>query len=183
MRRLFLPMCLWLGALAATPALHAAPQPQEAAAQAQAPAYATGDAWLDGRLADIDRYAARYPEAFLAELERYAGIRRDYVRALLGRPGWRAGDAWYACFLARALELGCREVVRARTRAGRDATWEEVATALRAGSQARQAARLALADSYRRWDRPLQPDAALQRALRQRGLRQGNATDGGTNRR
>ena len=34
------------------------------------------------------------------------------------------------------------------------------------------ALRLALADSYRRWDRPLQADPALTRALRQREARQ-----------
>ncbi len=133
-------------------------------------ARATGDAWLDGRLADIDQYAARYPEAFAAELERYAGVPRGYVHGLLAQPGWGGGDAWFACFLARATEATCRSVVRARTMAGADADWEQVAEGFdaRPGSQAWLAMRLALADSYRRWSRPLEPDAALSRALRAR---------------
>jgi len=157
---------LLLGAtLMAAPVLaSAAPA---APAVVQAPAYATGDAWLDERLADIDRYAARYPDAFLAEVERYAGISRGYVEGLLAQPGWRAGDAWYACFLARAVQTSCRDVVRTRTRS-RGAAWSDVAGALEAGRDAHAAVRLALADSYRRWDRPLRPDAALERALRER---------------
>lgn len=133
-----------------------------------AAAYATGDAWLDGRLADIDHYAARYPEAFAAEVERHAGMPRAYVHGLLERPGWRAGDAWFACFLARALEHGCRELVRARSQAGAGAEWAGVAAAAGANDETLRALRLAVADSYRRWARPLHPDAALERALRQR---------------
>jgi hypothetical protein len=150
-------------------------------AQSQVPAseearrgHATGDAWLDGRLADIDDYAARYPDAFAAELERYAGVPRAYVLALLEQPGWGGGDAWFACFLARATEATCRSVVRARTSAGPDADWKDVAAGFdaRPGSEAWTGIRLSLADSYRRWSRPLQPDAALTRALRQREQQQ-----------
>jgi hypothetical protein len=154
-----------------------------AAGQAQSPApaseetrrgHATGDAWLDGGLADIDVYAARYPDAFAAELERYAGVPRAYVLALLEQPGWGGGDAWFACFLARATEATCRSVVRARTSAGPDADWKDVAAGFdaRPGSEAWTGIRLSLADSYRRWSRPLQPDAALTRALRQREQQQ-----------
>ena len=140
---------------------------------------ATGDAWLDGRLADIDQYAARYPEAFAAELERYAGVPRAYVHGLLAQPGWGGGDAWFACFLARATEATCRSVVRARTLAGADADWEQVADGFgaRPGSPPWLAMRLALADSYRRWARPLEPDAALSRALRARAQDESAAAD------
>lgn len=133
------------------------------------PGAATGDAWLDGRLADIDAYAARYPAAFAAELERYAGVPRAYVHGLLAQPGWGGGDAWFACFLARATAATCRSVVRARSRGGVQ-PWEQVASGFGAGpgSEAYAGLRLALADSYRRWARPLQPDAALRRALRHR---------------
>ncbi len=135
--------------------------------------YATGDAWIDGRLADIDRYAARHPDAFADELQRHAGVARDYTMGLLAQPGWRAGDAWYACFLGRTVQAGCRSVVRERSRAGTDVGWAEVAARFDAkvGSPAHAQLRLALADSYRRWDRPLQPDAALKRALRERDAR------------
>ena len=147
------------------PAAAAAANP---AAPADHTAYATGDAWIDGRLADIDAYAARYPGAFADELERHAGIPQAYTLALLARPGWHGGDAWFACFLGRAVQASCRSVVRERSRAGTDATWTAVAAGFDAlpGSPAYAALRLALADSYRRWDRPLQPDAALKRALR-----------------
>jgi len=134
------------------------------------PRYDTGDAWIDGRLADIDRYARAYPESFAAEVERYAGASRAYVRGLLAQPGWNPGDAWYACFLARALDTDCRSVVRARARLGRAGSWAQATSALRGEDKPDPypALRLALADSYRRWDRSLQPDAALRRALHQR---------------
>ena len=156
------------------PAAAAAANP---AAPADHTAYATGDAWIDGRLADIDAYAARYPDAFADELERHAGIPQAYTLALLARPGWHGGDAWFACFLGRAVQASCRSVVRERSRADSDATWTAVAAGFdaRPGSPAYAALRLALADSYRRWDRPLQPDAALKRALRERGQRQAEA--------
>ena len=156
------------------PAAAAAANP---AAPADHTAYATGDAWIDGRLADIDAYAARYPDAFADELERHAGIPQAYTLALLARPGWHGGDAWFACFLGRAVQASCRSVVRERSRAGSDATWTSVAAEFdaRADSPAYASLRLALADSYRRWDRPLQPDAALKRALREREQRQAEA--------
>ena len=156
------------------PAAAAAANP---AAPADHTAYATGDAWIDGRLADIDAYAARYPDAFADELERHAGIPQAYTLALLARPGWHGGDAWFACFLGRAVQASCRSVVRERSRADSDATWTAVAAGFdaRPGSPAYAALRLVLADSYRRWDRPLQPDAALKRALRERGQRQAEA--------
>ena len=156
------------------PAAAAAANP---AAPADHTAYATGDAWIDGRLADIDAYAARYPDAFADELERHAGIPQAYTLALLARPGWQGGDAWFACFLGRAVQASCRSVVRERSRAGSDATWTSVAAEFdaRADSPAYASLRLALADSYRRWDRPLLPDAALKRALRDREQRQAEA--------
>src|SRR5690606_20329634 len=72
--------------MAATMAAHGAVQAQPAAPEREAavaqdaapapeaaPAWAprTGDAVVDARLADINAYAARYPEAFIDELERY----------------------------------------------------------------------------------------------------------------
>lgn len=169
----------WLMALAtmgvAQPAAEA--MPAATRVDTEAAAYATGDAWIDGRLADIDRYAARHPDAFADELERHAGVPRAYTQALLAQPGWRAGDAWFACFLGRAVEATCRSVVRDRSHAGAGVPWSTVAAGFDAppGSPAHAAVRLALADSYRRWDRPLQPDPALKRALRERAQRQAAA--------
>ncbi len=140
------------------------------AAMEERRSHGTGDAWLDARLADIDAYAIRHPDAFAAELERYAGVPRAYVHGLLAQPGWGGGDAWFACFLARATEATCRSIVRGRTKAGTEAEWETVAAGFgaRPGSEAYAAVRLSLADSFRRWAVPAHPDAALSRALRTR---------------
>ena len=151
---------------------HATPRPGAAvpAGGQSRPLPATGDRWLDGRLTDIDLYAIRYPDAFAAELERYADAPRAYVSGLLAQPGWGGGDVWFACFLAQATGTGCRSVVQARTRAGAQAQWADVAAELgaRPGSDAYLELRLSAADSYRRWSRPLQPDVAVTRALRKR---------------
>ncbi|AKC87129.1 hypothetical protein [Pseudoxanthomonas suwonensis] len=166
-----LPLRIVLATVLALLSAGAASQPEDVSpVPAVAAGYATGDAWIDGRLADIDAYAERHPEAFAAELERYAGVPRAYVAGLLEQPGWRAGDVWFACFLARATEATCRSVVRGRSQAGAAAGWRPVAEDFGAapGSKAYADLRLALADSYRRWARPLQPDPALTRALRQR---------------
>lgn len=164
---LLLAACLGIGVL---PTAHAQASAGPASEASERPHYDTGDAWLDRQLADIDRYASAYPETFAAEVERYAGASRAYVRGLIAQPGWNAGDAWYACFLARALQTDCRSVVRARARLGRQGGWTGVVAELRAENAAdpHYALRLSMADSYRRWGRDLQPDAALRRALQQR---------------
>jgi hypothetical protein len=133
MRGLLAPLCL-AASMGLLPVAETSAQ-ESAAASAQAapaetaaqPVRSTGDAWLDARLADIDRYAARYPDAFADELERYAGVPREYVGGLLAQPRWAGGDAWFACFLARAVQATCRSVVRTRTRLGPEADWEAVA--------------------------------------------------------
>lgn len=157
-------------ATAAVPSMAAAPVKAADAATEGRRGHGTGDAWLDARLADIDAYAIRHPDAFAAELERYAGVPRAYVHGLLAQPDWGGGDAWFACFLARATEATCRSVVRARTHAGVEAEWETVAAGFgaRPGAEAYAAVRLSLADSFRRWAVPAHPDAALSRALRKR---------------
>lgn len=169
-------LLLALAAVVGVPPVARAQEAQESAARAH---YRTGDAWLDAQLEDIDRYATQYPETFAAEVERYAHIPRAYVHGLVAQPGWNPGDAWYACFLARVLETDCRSVVRTRARMGVDGSWADVVGQL-AGEEAADPApalRLALADSYRRWDRGLEPDAALRRALQQRERERAAAQD------
>jgi hypothetical protein len=116
----------------------------------------TGDAWVDRVLPDIDAYAERYPDSFADELSRYFNIPRKYVQALLMRPDWRAGDAYFACALAKASAHSCREVVRARARDYR-ASWHDVAKALgiRPGSGEYKQVRAAIRASYVHWARPL----------------------------
>lgn len=168
LRHVLVPVLLILGGGIADALAQATPTPSAAAAGPRAPA--TGDGWLDRQLLDIDRYAARYPDAFADELERYAGVPRAYTQALAQQPGWHPGDVWFACVLGRAVQATCRAVVRQRAVAGPDADWSAVAEGFEAapGGAAYRSIRLALADSYRRWARPLDADAALRRALRER---------------
>lgn len=138
-------------------AVHAGAQEAATAAEeAAAELPATGDGWLDRHLLDIDRYAERHPRGFADELSRYYGIPRAYVEAMLKQPGWRPGDVFMACALARRLELSCREVVRERAR---DASGGWAGVAERMGldpdSTEHRQLRLDVEASYRRWARPL----------------------------
>ena len=93
----------------------------DAADVADAPPPGTGDAWIDVRLDDMDRYAARYREAFVDEIARYLEAPRPVLVEALER-GMRPGDLYYACALAR--ERGQRLARRgraARTRTRRRA--------------------------------------------------------------
>lgn len=119
----------------------------------------TGDAVVDARLADINRYAARYPEAFIDELVRYFDAPADLVREQLDAQGRTAGDVYYACALARVTGRPCRGVLEAWA-AGHDAGWEGIARDVGVAPGDVRARRLrdGIAESYARWARPL-PDA------------------------
>ncbi|MGE8287124.1 MAG: hypothetical protein ACN6RG_04160 [Stenotrophomonas sp.] len=153
-----------------------AQQPAAAPATAPAPvpayAAATGDAWVDRQLADINAYAARYPDAFLDELMRYAGARPGYVQALMQAHGWAPADVYLACFWGQVSATGCREWVRART-AQPDADWKAVLE--RDGRAVDnlqwRALRHAIVASYDHWDRPIRLDPLLQRQLGDRAKR------------
>jgi hypothetical protein len=116
----------------------------------------TGDAWVDRALADIDAYAARYPDSYADELSRYFEIPRDYVQSLLTQPGWRAGDVHFACALAKASAHSCRDVVRTRAQ-NYDASWRDVAKELgvHPGSDEYKRVHAAIRASYTHWARPL----------------------------
>ncbi|MDR2870959.1 MAG: hypothetical protein LBV45_00155, partial [Xanthomonadaceae bacterium] len=66
-------------------------------------ALASGDAWLDKTLPDVNVYAQRYTESFLDELVRYAGMPRDYAYALINTHGWFPADVYFAAMLAKTL--------------------------------------------------------------------------------
>ena len=68
----------------------------------------TGDAVLDARLADINRYGDRYRAAFVDELVRYHAAPRALVTALLADEQWAPGDLYFACALAQAAGHGSR---------------------------------------------------------------------------
>lgn len=142
-----------------------------AATLAYAPA--TGDAWVDRQLADINRYAARYPDAFVDEVVRYAGVRHGYAVALLQQHGWQPGDLYFACFWGKVTGTGCREPVRARSQ-NPDDGWEAVVERLPATPHNShwRAMRHAIVASFDHWDRPIELDAVLRRQLGDRAQRE-----------
>ncbi len=133
---------------------------------------ATGDAWVDRQLADINRYAGRYPDAFLDELMRYGGARRAYVAALLNEQQWPAGDIYFACAWGKVSGLGCRELVRARSRLPQG-SWADVLASLPEKPQNTQwrALRHAIVASFDHWERPIELDALLRSQLGDREQR------------
>ncbi len=131
-------------------------------ANATAPTPATGDAWVDATLLDIDRYAARYPDAFVDEMVRYHGAPRELVGELLSDRRWSAGDVYFACTLAQFAGQPCRNAVAQRER---DASQDWQAIAQRFGvapsGDAFHRIKRAIVLSYQRWARPLEVDASL----------------------
>lgn len=127
-------------------------------AQIAEPAYQpqSGDAWLDRQLADVNLYAARYPQSFADEMARYYSVPRDYVEAMLEQPSWRAGDILMACALAQAVAQPCRAVVREWSRDHAEG-WAGVAKRLQAkpGSARYRELRKDIEATYSRWARPI----------------------------
>ncbi|HEY4529223.1 MAG TPA: hypothetical protein VIG97_02675 [Luteimonas sp.] len=119
----------------------------------------TGDAVVDARLADINRYAGRYPDAFIDELVRYFDAPRPLLQDLLLRQERTPGDIYYACALARVSGRPCRGVIEAWS-AGHADGWQGIARDLGVTPGDARARRLreGMKDSYQRWGRPL-PDA------------------------
>ncbi len=184
-RRWHVHCALLLGVLFLTPVATLAQQSTPAAAPAAAntaPTYAagTGDAWVDRQLADINAYAARYPEAFIDELSRYAGARPAYVEALLRNHGWAPADVYFACFWAHVSGSSCRTLVRARSGLP-GADWKTVLESLQPPPENLQwrALRHAIVASYDHWDRPITLDALLRQQLGDRAQRDAAARKAG----
>lgn len=157
MKTLRLPLLLAATlALATAPALSAqdAAEPTGAAESIET---GTGDAVVDARLADINVYAARYPEAFVDELVRYFDAPRPLMETLLGEGRHAPGDLYYACALARVSGRPCRGVIEAHDAAAQGEGWQALATRLGVPPGSARAGRLreGIADSYARWARPL----------------------------
>jgi hypothetical protein len=156
-------------------------------AQAAAPIAApgTGDAWVDAMLVDIDRYAARYPDAFVDEMARYHGAPRDLVETLLADARWSAGEVYFACTLAQYAGQPCRNAVARHDGNNAWSTLEQ-RFGVAPGSDAFHRIKRAIVLSYGRWARPLQVDASLHaefprhelapEAPRPRAVRGGSAT-------
>ena len=167
LRRCLPALLACVSAVSLLPAVAAA---QAAAADpaATAPAYepGTGDAWLDRQLADVNRYAERYPDAFIDELVRYRGAPRALVEQLMADPVRQPADVYVACALAQALGRTCREVAAAWRR-DPDQGWAALAETLDAErhGEAMMRVKRGLVESYDRWARPIRLDAALRRAF------------------
>lgn len=122
----------------------------------------TGDAWVDRMLGDINRYAARYPDAFADELVRYDNAPRALVHDLLGDPRWTPGDVYFACALGQYAGQPCRAVAQ-RWQQDHAGGWAAIAQGygVSADSAAFHRLKRAIVLSYARWARPLQVDASL----------------------
>jgi hypothetical protein len=122
----------------------------------------SGDAWVDAQLADINQYAARWPNTFTDELVRYHGAPRDLVDELLQRR-WAPGDIYFACALAAAAGRSCREVAAEWAQQHADG-WGALALRLGVapGSSAFRRMKHEVVASYDRWGRPLRLDDALR---------------------
>lgn len=132
----------------------------------------TGDAWVDQQLADINRYADWYPDAFVDELFRYADVPHAYAEALLKQHGWQPGGLYFAAFWGKVTGVGYREVVRAWSQDA-EGGWKAVVTRLPVRPEVPhwRALRHRLVASYDHWDRPIQLDALLRRQLGDREQR------------
>jgi len=155
---LLLGLALWLPAANAAGAADAQDSGEATPEQALP---GTGDDWIDARLDDMGRYAARYPEAFIDEIARYLEAPRPLLAAAIAA-GMRPGDVYYACALARASGRSCRSLIEAWRRDPRDG-WEGVAARLELDPRDQLYPRIRedIAGSYRRWARPL--DSATPR--------------------
>lgn len=144
--------------------------PREQAPPAQAWAAHSGDAWIDLRLADINAYAARYPEAFADELVRYFDAPRELVADWIGERGAMPGDVYYACAIARVTGRPCRGVLEAWSRDSAEG-WAPLVERMELVHGSPAAARLkqAFDASYARWSRlPPEAPTAAQRKRKSR---------------
>lgn len=156
---------------------------QQTAEKSEAYVVDTGDAWVDAQLQDINHYAERYPDSFLDEVARYAGVSRGYIAALMYSHGWQAGDIYFACFWAHAIARSCRDSVQAWSRSvpadGEPKRWEAVVAELPVTPTNLhwRALRHAIVASHDHWDRPIKLDATLQGQLGDRAQRQRQAAN------
>ena len=138
----------------------------------------SGDAWIDTWLGDMNRYGARYRDAFIDELVRYHGAPRDLVSGLLADQRWAPGDVYYACTIAQIVGRPCRDVIDAWTR-DHGLGWAAIAErmGIQPGSAAFHRLKNGFVPTYERWARPITLDAELQRVYPQHGKAASRAND------
>jgi len=142
----------------------------------------TGDAAIDSQLADINRYAATYPEPFADELVRYFDAPRAMVVELMLQR-WAPGDIYYACALAQGVGRPCRYVTDDWA-AHHAEGWAAAAQRLGVdpASPQYQRIRRAFAASYARWGRPLPPEPAAGKTEQPDAARNGPTPRGAVTR-
>lgn len=140
----------------------------------------TGDAWVDTRLDDINRYGQRYREPFVDEMARYYGAPRDLVSDLLLDRRWAPGDVYYACAIAQVIGRPCRYVVDEWNRDHAQG-WGAVSQRLgiQPGSAEFHRLKRGFVPTYERWGRPIVLDDDLRRDFPNRGKGATNASGRG----
>lgn len=148
--RVILPVLLAL----AVPAWASAPTQTPEMTLAYRPS--TGQPALDAALPDINHYAERHPDAFLDELEWFAGAGRKDMAAWLAVPGHQAADLFLGCHLAAVRGQSCAVLMQAFDAAGEEG-WAAVARTLEPRPDRAQWQQVAqrLRDACRRWARPV----------------------------
>lgn len=134
-----------------------------AGAQAQPGAHMnTGDAWLDGRMGEVDRYGRQYRDPFVTEVVTL-GAPRSLVVELLDSRGWSPGDIYMACSIASVLGIGCARVVeRYDSNPGRG--WGRIAQdmGIKPGSSEFHALKRGTVSTYSRWGYPIEIDSGTR---------------------
>lgn len=138
----------------------------------------SGDAWVDTRLGDMNRYGDRYRDPFVDELVRYHGAPRDLALELLTQRRWAPGDVYFACALAKLAGQPCRYVVDLWER-DHAKGWGVIARQLgiKSGSAEFHRLKQGIVPSYERWGRPIELDRDLEDDFPGRGKGRGKHHD------
>jgi hypothetical protein len=132
-----------------------------AAAQAQTARSSinTGDAWLDGRMGEVDSYGRRHRDPFVTEVVTL-GAPRSLVVDLLDTRGWSPGDIYMACSIANVVGVGCARVVE-RYEASPGRGWGRIAQdmGIKPGSPEFHALKRGTVSTYNRWGYPIEIDS------------------------
>ncbi|CAN5597429.1 hypothetical protein BH23PSE2_BH23PSE2_08480 [soil metagenome] len=123
----------------------------------------TGDVWVDNRLGEINDYGHRYRDPFINEMNQHYGAPRPLLVELLDQRRWAPADVYYACSIAHALRVPCRDIVRDYDR-NPGQGWGVLAQrrGIKPGSPAFHALKRGTVATYDRWGHPI----ALDRDVR-----------------
>lgn len=122
----------------------------------------TGDAWLDGRLGEVNQYGHSYRDPFVSEVVTLGAPRSLVVELLDGR-GWAPADIYMACQIASVLGIECGQVVE-RYDADPGHGWGRIAQdmGIKPGSAEFHALKRGTVSTYDRWGYPIQVDSSTR---------------------